>query len=78
MIDSLPSTRAMRRAAITAREKQVLQMLVAGRSNKEIAVPLGIEVRTVKAHMSQLIRKLGVRNRIAVSVQALRGSIVSV
>jgi DNA-binding NarL/FixJ family response regulator len=40
-------------------------------SNREIAEPLGIEIRTVKAHISALMRKLGVRNRIALSSYAL-------
>ena len=56
---------------LTFREKQVLELLVSGRSNREIAQPLGIEVRTVKAHISALMRKLGVRNRIALSSRAL-------
>jgi DNA-binding NarL/FixJ family response regulator len=55
----------------TLREKQVLKLLVSGMSNREIAQPLGIEVRTVKAHISTLMRKLGVRNRIALSSHAL-------
>jgi DNA-binding NarL/FixJ family response regulator len=58
------------------REKEVLKMLVAGRSNKEIAAPLGIEERTVKAHVAEMMRKLGVRNRIALSVHAITDSIV--
>jgi DNA-binding NarL/FixJ family response regulator len=56
---------------LTFREKQVLELLVSGMSNREIAQPLGIEVRTVKAHISGLMRKLGVRNRIALSSHAL-------
>lgn len=61
---------------LTAREKQVLGMLVEGRSNKEIAVPLGIEERTVKAHVAKLMRKAGVQNRIALSVHAITHSLV--
>ena len=74
---TLPGYRLAREQVITSRQKEVLQMLVAGRSNKEIAAPLGIEERTVKAHISQLMRKLGASNRIAVSVQAIRQSIVT-
>jgi len=52
-----------RRAAslFTDREKEVLEMLVAGRSNKEIGAALGIEERTVKAHVAKLMRKVGVQ-----------------
>ncbi len=61
----------------TDREKQVLEMLVAGRSNKEIGAALGIEERTVKAHVAKLMRKVGVQNRIALSVHAITHSLVS-
>lgn len=57
--------------AFTSREKEVLELLVDGRSNKEIGQPLGIKVRTVKAHMSRLMRKVGVQNRIALSTYAI-------
>jgi DNA-binding NarL/FixJ family response regulator len=61
----------------TSREKQVLQMLVEGRSNKEIGNPLGMKERTVKAHVAKLMHKVGVTNRIALSVHAIRYSLVS-
>ena len=66
------------RDRLTCREKEVLEMLVAGRSNKEIASPLGIEERTVKAHVGKLMRKLGARNRINLSIHAITHSLVSV
>ena len=64
------------RAILTNREKEVLELLVAGRSNKEIGSPLGIQERTVKAHVAKLMRKVGVQNRIALSVHAVRHSLV--
>ena len=64
------------RIAFTDREKEVLEMLVAGRSNKEIGAALGIEERTVKAHVAKLMRKVGVQNRIALSVHAITHSLV--
>jgi DNA-binding NarL/FixJ family response regulator len=64
-------------SVFTSREKQVLTMLVEGRSNKEIGGPLGIEERTVKAHVSSLMRKVGVTNRIALSTHAIHHSLVS-
>ena len=63
--------------AITDREKEVLRMLVAGLSNKEIGGPLGIEERTVKAHIAKMMRKVGVHNRIELSVHAVTHSLVS-
>jgi len=65
------------RVTFTDREKEVLEMLVAGRSNKEIGSALGIEERTVKAHVAKLMRKVGVQNRIALSVHAITHSLVA-
>ncbi len=65
------------RVTFTDREKEVLELLVAGRSNKEIGAALGIEERTVKAHVAKLMRKVGVQNRIALSVHAITHSMVS-
>lgn len=65
------------RKPLTDREKEILGMLVTGRSNKEISAPLGIEERTVKAHVSKLMRKVGVDNRVALSVHAVTHSLVS-
>ncbi len=62
--------------AFTDREKEVLRRLVRGQSNKEIGAPLGIRERTVKAHVAKLMRKVGVQNRIALSVHAVTHSLV--
>ena len=64
-------------ATITDREREVLEMLVGGRSNKEIGAPLGIGERTVKAHVAKLMHKVGVQNRIALSIHAVRYALVS-
>jgi DNA-binding NarL/FixJ family response regulator len=62
----------------TEREREVLNLLVSGRSNREIGVALGIEERTVKMHVTSLMRKVGVNNRIALSVHALTHSLLGV
>jgi DNA-binding NarL/FixJ family response regulator len=62
---------------LTDREKEVLKMLVSGLSNKEIGAPLGIVERTVKAHIAKMMRKVGVHNRIELSVHAVAHSLVS-
>jgi len=62
------------RPHLTAREEQVLQLLLLARSNREIAGELGIEERTVKAHVGKLMRKVGAENRIELSMRALHGS----
>jgi DNA-binding NarL/FixJ family response regulator len=57
--------------SLSERELQVLELLVAGHTNKEIGAELGIEERTVKLHVSRLMQKAGVDNRIALSVHAV-------
>ena len=48
---------------MTAREQQVLAMLVEGRRNAEIAAQLGVTPRTAERHVSEVIAKLGASNR---------------
>jgi DNA-binding NarL/FixJ family response regulator len=61
-----------RKLELTPRETQVLTLLVTGRSNREIATALDIDETTVKAHMSRLMRKAGVKNRTALTLHALQ------
>jgi len=63
--------------AFTDREKEVLELLVAGHANKEIGAALGIEERTVKSHVAKLLRKVGVDNRVTLSVHAITHSLVT-
>jgi DNA-binding NarL/FixJ family response regulator len=60
---------------LTSRERQVLELILKARSNREIASQLGIEERTVRAHLAQLMRKAGVDNRIKLSMSALGRSV---
>lgn len=48
-------------ASLTQRERQVLEQIVAGRLNKQIAAELGTAEKTIKFHRGNLMRKLGVR-----------------
>jgi len=53
---------------LTVRERQVLELIMKAHSNREIALKLGIEERTVRAHLARLMRKAGVDNRIKLSM----------
>jgi DNA-binding NarL/FixJ family response regulator len=55
----------------TKREAQVLKLLVEGHPNRVIAEELGIDLATVKKHVGTLMRKVGVKNRITLSVQVV-------
>lgn len=56
------------RPNFTAREREVLKLLREGQPNREIAQTLGIDEATVKAHLGRLMRKVGVSNRIALTM----------
>lgn len=71
MLDS-GSLTARSSPQFTHRELEVLQLLVSARSNREIAQALGIEVRTVKSYVGRMMRKVGVGNRIALSMHAAK------
>lgn len=62
--------------ALSPREAQVLAMVVEGHSNEEIARRLGIACNTVKNHLRNILRKLGVRNRAQAAAYALRHGLV--
>lgn len=55
----------------TIRENQVIRLLVDGRSNRDIGQSLGIDAGSVKAHISRMMRKVGVSNRIELTMYAL-------
>ena len=53
----------MRAIGVTSREVDVLKLVAAGRTNKEIAAELHLSPKTVERHLSSLFDKAGVRNR---------------
>jgi DNA-binding CsgD family transcriptional regulator len=57
---------------LTGREREVLELLTAGRTNAEIAATLYISRKTVGHHVSAIITKLGVENRTHAAAQALQ------
>lgn len=68
---AVPSTAAAA-AGLTPRESEVLACLAGGLSNKEIGRSLSLQEITVKLHVRNIFRKLGVRNRVEASNAALR------
>jgi len=66
-----PPAGAPNGAQLTARESQIAELLVTGKSNREIGEQLGIDVGTVKAHLGRIMRKFGVVNRIELTMHLL-------
>jgi DNA-binding NarL/FixJ family response regulator len=56
---------------MTAREREVLELLMDGRSNGAIAEALGIDEATVKAHLGRMLRKTGAHNRVELTLRAI-------
>ena len=56
---------------LTTRERDVLDGIACGQSNREIAVSLGIGIGTVKAHVKRLFLKLGVHDRVVAPLVAV-------
>jgi two-component system NarL family response regulator len=66
------------REQLTERERDVLESLIKGRSNKEIASSLCLSEDTVKSHLKTLFAKLRVRDRTGAAVEAIRHGIVHI
>ena len=64
--------------SLTKRELEVLKNLTVGMYNKEIALKLGISERTVKNHVSNIFKKVGVADRTQAAVFAIRSHLVNI
>lgn len=63
-------------ASLTDRERQTLNMIVAGKSNKEIARQLNISIKTVEKHRGSLMSKLAVRSVAELMARALKDGLI--
>jgi two-component system, NarL family, response regulator NreC len=62
---------------LTAREKEVLQLLAEGKTNKEVAQLLDVSPYTVESHRTNLMQKLGIHNTAEIVLYAVRKRLVS-
>ena len=78
LVEAIAEERApgVRPERFTRREQEVLEQLAHGRSNKRIALELGISEKTVKAHVGHLLAKLGVADRTQAALLAVREGLV--
>jgi len=61
--------------AVTPRERQIIQLLAEGKSNKESAAALGVSVKTIEAHRANIMRKLHLRSASDLVRYAIRNNI---
>jgi DNA-binding NarL/FixJ family response regulator len=69
--------RGERDTALTARELEVLQHIVAGKSNKEIASELALSVNTISVHRANIMERLGIHKTAELVVYAIRNGLVN-
>jgi DNA-binding NarL/FixJ family response regulator len=78
LVEAIAENRApgVKPERLTRREQEVLEQIAYGRSNKRIALELGISEKTVKAHVGHLLAKLGVADRTQAALLAVREGLV--
>ena len=66
------------REILTPREREIVQLLAEGKSTKEVAVALGLSVKTAETHRSNIMRKLNLHSISELVLYAVRNNIVQV
>lgn len=64
-------------SVLTAREREIVQLLAESKSNKEISTLLGISVKTVQTHRATIMRKLGINSIVDLVHYAIRNNLVA-
>jgi DNA-binding NarL/FixJ family response regulator len=72
-----PVLRGELRTRLTARELEILQLIVAGKSNKDIAAQLDLSVHTVAVHRAHIMERLGIHKTAELVVYAIRNGLVN-
>jgi DNA-binding NarL/FixJ family response regulator len=74
----LPTSGDRSELKLSAREMEVLQLIVSGKSNKDIATVLGLSANTVAVHRANIMQTLGIHNTAELVVYAIRNGLVSI
>jgi DNA-binding NarL/FixJ family response regulator len=77
-VEQRTALKGERNAALTPRELEVLQMIVDGKSNKEIATALDLSANTVAVHRANIMNTLGIHKTAELVVYAIRSGLVNV
>ncbi|MGZ4788078.1 MAG: response regulator [Terriglobales bacterium] len=76
-VERSASLKGERDAGLTARELEILQLIVEGKSNKEIATQLNLSVNTVSVHRANIMDALGIHKTAELVVYAIRNGLVN-
>jgi DNA-binding NarL/FixJ family response regulator len=76
-VERTASLKGERDAGLTARELEILQLIVEGKSNKEIATVLNLSVNTVSVHRANIMDALGIHKTAELVVYAIRNGLVN-
>ena len=77
-VEQRSALKGERNAALTQRELEVLQMIVDGKSNKEIAIALDLSANTIAVHRANIMNSLGIHKTAELVVYAIRAGLVNV
>ena len=77
-LEKLATDTQQGRPALTTRELEVLQLIVHGKSSKDIAAILGISANTIAVHRANLMQTLGIHNTAELVVYAIRNGLASI
>lgn len=77
-LGALETSAAAQSQQLSTRELEVLQLIVHGKSNKEIATVLGLSANTVAVHRANIMQELGIHNTAELVVYAIRQGLVSI
>lgn len=76
VVEAVRSPQAPREEPLTSREREVLQLVAEGKTTKEIAVLLGVSVKTADAHRTRLMQKLDIHDIAGLTRYAIRHGII--
>lgn len=76
VVEAIRSPRSVPEEPLTAREREVLQLVAEGKTTKEIAVLLGVSVKTADAHRTRLMQKLDIHDIASLTRYAIRQGMI--
>lgn len=76
VVDAIRSPRSLAEEPLTPREREVLQLVAEGKTTKEIAVVLGVSVKTADAHRTRLMQKLDIHDIAGLTRYAIRQGVI--